>query len=89
MGEFVFDDGQYSFTAAKKSLFSRILETKQFFALKIANHMTYNLHHRKSVIKMDFLSQGLGYHHIQTMRLEFLQRFGHQIWVNTWRAHTH
>ena len=31
-----------------------------------------------------FLSQVFGYPHIQIIRVEFLQRRGHQIRVNTW-----
>ena len=46
--------------------------------------MTNNLHHLKAGIKTVFLSLGLGYHHIQIIGLEFLQRCGHQIRVNTW-----
>ena len=31
-----------------------------------------------------FFILGLGYHHIEIIGLEFLQRCGHQIRVNTW-----
>ena len=34
--------------------------------------MINNLHHPKSVIKMDSLSLGFGYNHIQIMKLELL-----------------
>ena len=46
--------------------------------------MTNNLHHLKAAIETFFFSLGLGYHHIQSIGLEFLQRCGHQIRVNTW-----
>ena len=42
--------------------------------------------HYQGRIKTDFFSQGLGYHHILIMRLEVLQRCGHQIRVNPWTA---
>ena len=46
--------------------------------------MTNNLHHPRTGINKVFLSLGLGYHQIQFVGLEFLQRDGHQIRVNTW-----
>ena len=46
--------------------------------------MTNNLHHPRAGIKTVFLSPGLGYHQIQIIELEFLQRRGTQIRVNTW-----
>ena len=45
--------------------------------------MTKNLHHLKAGIKTVF-SLGLGYHQIQIIELEILQRHGTQITVNTW-----
>ena len=46
--------------------------------------MTNNLHHPIAGIKNVFLSLGLGYHQIQIIELEFVQRRGTQIRVNTW-----
>ena len=46
--------------------------------------MTNNLHHPRAGIKTVLFSLGLGYHQIQIIELEFLQRRGTQIRVNTW-----
>ena len=45
--------------------------------------MTNNLHHLKAGIKTILLGLDLGYHQIQFNELEFLQRCGTQIRVNT------
>ena len=76
--------GQCSFPAAKKSLFSSFLDTKQFFAMKWASHHYKQLTPSESWNRDGFLSLGLGYHQIKSVGLEFLQRCGHQIKVNTW-----
>ena len=46
--------------------------------------MTNNLHHPRAGINRFFLRLGFGYHQIKIVGLEFLQRGGHQIRVNTW-----
>ena len=45
--------------------------------------MTKKLHHPRAGIQTVFLSLGLVYHQIQIIGLEFVQRSGHQIRVNT------
>ena len=76
--------GQCNFTAAKKAFFYHFLTQNRFLPWKWQTTMTNNLHHLKAGIKTVFLSLGLGYHHIQIIGLEFVQRCGHQIRVNTW-----
>ena len=51
--------------------------------------MTNNLHHPKDGTQIIFLSLGLGYHQIYVVGLEFVQRCGHQIRVNTWTVSIH
>ena len=45
--------------------------------------MTNNLQQLKAGYQTFIFNLGLGYHHIQIQGLEFLQRCGHQIMVNT------
>ena len=65
-----------------KKPFPPFLHTKPFFAMKIAIHYDKHLHHRRTEINT-FFNLGLGYHQIQSVRLEFLKRCGTQIRVNT------
>ena len=51
--------------------------------MKIANHFNKQLSPSKNW-DQDVFSLGLGYHQIQIIELEFLQRSGTQIRVNTW-----
>ena len=58
--------------------------TKHCLANKIAIHQDKQLTPSESWNQDGFLSLGLGYHQIQIVRPEFVQRCGHQIRVNTW-----
>ena len=75
--------GQCSFTAAKKKPFLPFLDTKPFFAMKMINHHDKQLTPSESWDQDGFLSLALGYQHIKINELEFLQRCGHQIRMNT------
>ena len=66
--------GQSSFTASKTNLFPPFLDTKPFFAMQVT---------RVGIMTV-LLSLGLRCHQIKIGRLEFLQRCGTQITVNTW-----
>ena len=61
--------------------------------MKIAGHYDKQLTPSKSQDRDGFFnlgplgSLGLGYHQIQIVGLEFLQRCGHQIRVNTWTGY--
>ena len=70
----------------KKKHFLLFLDTKQFFAMKIASHHYKQLSPSKSWDQDGFFCLGLGNHQIQIVGLELLQRFGHQIRVNTWTS---
>ena len=74
----------------KKDFFTVFLTKKNihFFAMKIRNHYDKQLTPSESRDWDDFLSKGLGYHQIQIIKLEFLQRHGTQIRVNSWTVST-
>ena len=67
-----------------KKPFLPVLDTKPFFAMKIINHHEKQITPSESWDQDGFLCLCLGYHLIQIIGLEFLQRCGHQIMVNTW-----
>ena len=52
--------------------------------MKIAKHYDKQLTPSKARIETVFFSLGFGYHQIQIIELEFLQRRGTEIRVNTW-----
>ena len=58
---FFSDVEQCSFNTAKKEIFSPFLDTKLFFATKIANHYDQQLTPSESWDEDIFLSLGLGY----------------------------
>ena len=68
----------------QKRQFLQFPDKIPFFAMKIINHHDKLLATSESWDQNCFLSLGLGYQHIQIIGLEFLQRCGHQIRVNTW-----
>ena len=76
--KFVSEIGQCRFTAASGNLFPPFVDTKQFFAMKIANHHDRLLTPLESWDQDGFWPWALG-HQIQIMRLELLQRRGNQI----------
>ena len=52
--------------------------------MKIINHHDKQLTPSESWDQDGFFEPGYGYHQLQIIGLEFLQRCGHQIRVNTW-----
>ena len=68
----------------KKPFFLLFLDTKPFFAMKMTNHHDKQLTPSESWDKDGFFEHGFGYHQLQIIGLEVLQRCGHQIRVNTW-----
>jgi hypothetical protein len=75
--------GQCNFTAAKKAFFLPFRDTKRF-AMKMTNHHDKQLTPSESWDQDGFFEHGFGYHQLQIIGLEVLQRCGHQIRVNTW-----
>ena len=68
----------------KKAFFHRFWTQNNFLPWKRQTTRTNNLHHPRAEIKtFFFFSMSLGYHKIQIEGLEFLQRCGSQIKVNT------
>ena len=65
--------GQYSYTAAKKTLFHCFLTKNCFVAVKIENHHTKQVTPSESCDQDNFVSLGFGDHHIDIMRLDLLQ----------------
>ena len=68
----------------KSLFFLQFLDTKPFFAMKMTNHHDKQLTPSQSWDQDGFFETGFGYHQLQIIGLEFLQRCGHQIRVNTW-----
>ena len=52
--------------------------------LEMTNHHDKQLTPSESWDQDGFFEPGFGYHQLQIIGLEFLQRCGHQIRVNTW-----
>ena len=73
MWEFVFEVVKCNFTAAKKAFFYRFLTQNIFFAMKMINYHDKQPTPSESWDQDVFFTLGLGYHHIQIIRLEFLQ----------------
>ena len=67
---------QCSFTAEKKPFFPPFLDTKQTFAMKIANRDDQQLAPLESWDQDGYMSLGLGYHQIQNIELEFYSNQG-------------
>ena len=84
MVEFDFGSWTMQFHCSKKSLFLPFLDIKPFFAMKMTNHHDKQLTLSERWDQDGFFEPGFGYHQLQISGLEFLQRCGHQIRVNTW-----
>ena len=77
-------DNAISMQQKKAFFFLPFHDTKPFFAMKMTNHHDKQLTPSESWDQDGFFEPGFGYHQLQIIGLEFLQRCGHQIRMNTW-----